>query len=122
MAKPIGEFNELDCLRAIVAGQLGVDSNGNVVFNYPSSGGGGSSGVVIRYPSGTLSVFSKTAGQTETIPVGAFNIGILITSGTAMIGGVSWPVNTPFNLEARTAATITVVCGSPGTAVINYLL
>lgn len=73
------------------------------------------------YPSGTLAIFAKTAGETATIPVGAFQIGIVFLTGTGTIGGVDWPVGIPFNIEARTAATIAVVCGSPGTARVQYL-
>ncbi len=72
-------------------------------------------------PSGTPSIFAKTAGQTETIPIGAFNIGVIINTGTGTIGGVAWPTGVPFNISAKTAATIAVVCATPGTASINYL-
>lgn len=74
-----------------------------------------------KFPAGTLALFAKTAGQNETIPVGAFQIGVIFLTGTGTIGGVDWPVGVPFNLEARTAATIAVVCGSPGTARVTYL-
>lgn len=73
------------------------------------------------YPSGTLAIFAKTAGETETIPIGAFQIGIVFLTGTGTIGGVDWPVGVPLNIQARTAATIAVVCGSPGTARVQYL-
>lgn len=76
---------------------------------------------VTSYPSGTLAIFAKTAGQTETIPAGAFQIGVIFLTGTGTIGGVDWPVGVPFNIEARTAAAIAVVCGSPGTARVQYL-
>lgn len=72
--------------------------------------------------SGTLSIFAKTAGQTENIPVGAFNIGIIFLTGTGTVNGVDLPVNVPLNIDARTAAVIVVACGSPGTARISYLL
>lgn len=88
------------------------------IANNGSSGGGG---VPVTLPSGTLSIFAKTAGQTETIPVGAFQIGVIFLTGTGTIGGVDWPVNLPFNLDVRTAAQIAVVCGSPGTARVQYL-
>lgn len=109
-----------------------------ILYNGAGSGGGGGGidsdvnvaqvgGVAATfaqfqaYPSGTPSIFSKTAGQTETIPVGAFNIGVMFLTGTGTIGGVSWPLLTPFNIDARIASTLAVVCGSPGTALVNYL-
>lgn len=73
------------------------------------------------YPSGTLTVRAKAAGETENIPIGAFQIGVIFNTGTGTINGVAWPTGLPFNIEARTAAAIAVVCGSPGTASINYL-
>ncbi len=72
-------------------------------------------------PSGTLTVLAKVAGETATIPIGAFNIGVIFNTGTGTIGGVAWPTGVPFNITAKTAATIAVVCNTPGTASINYL-
>lgn len=116
--KGINETNELDCLRELVI--QGGDDIGSPLTDtqlratpVPVSLG--------SYPSGTLAIFAKTAGQTETIPVGAFQIGVIFLTGTGTIGGVDWPVGVPFNIEARTAATIAVVCGSPGTARVQYL-
>lgn len=77
--------------------------------------------VPVSLPAGTLSTFAKTAGQTETIPVGAFQIGVVILTGTGTVGGVDLPVGLPWNCEARLAATVAVVCGSPGTARVSYL-
>lgn len=77
--------------------------------------------VLAKPVAGTLAIFAKTAGQTETIPVGAFQIGVIFLTGTGTIGGVDWPLLTPFNIESRVAATIAVVCGSPGTARVQYL-
>ncbi|MCK8235431.1 hypothetical protein, partial [Erwinia amylovora] len=61
-------------------------------------------------------------GQTETIPVGAFNIGIIFLTGTGTVGGVDLPVGTPMNIDGKIAATVAVVCGTPGTARVAYLL
>lgn len=92
------------------------------ISGFSTSGSGGSGGIAFTYPTGNPNTFSLTAGQSHTIPAGAFNIGILPTAGTVTVDGVSWPASTPYNFEARVAADLVVTCGSPGTAIINYLL
>lgn len=102
---------------------LGIDSNGDPQpFGVSTPSGGGGGGIPITPPSGTFSIFAKTAGQTETIPIGAFNIGIIFLTGTGTVGGVDLPVNVSLNIDAKTAAEIAVVCGSPGTARVSYLV
>ncbi len=108
----------------------GNDSDNTLLFKianflYRAFGFGGTpptGGIVVTPQSGTLSTFAKTAGQTETIPVGAFQIGVIILTGTGTVGGVDLPVGVPWNCEAKLAATVAVVCGSPGTARVSYLL
>lgn len=85
----------------------------------PSGGGGG--GIPITPSSGTLTLVAATAGSSTVIPVGAFNIGIIFLTGTGTVNAVDLPVGLPLNIDSKTAATITVTCGSPGTARISYL-
>lgn len=125
----INDLSEEYAIKLLLLGFFGTSG--------PSSGGGGgittngltdaqlrAAAVPVSpssYPSGTLTVRAKAAGETENIPVGAFQIGVIFNTGTGTINGVAWPTGLPFNIEARTAAAIAVVCGSPGTASINYL-
>lgn len=110
-------MNELDCLRILVAGWFGVSSTGQVTFNGPSGGGG----LPITPPTGTPVFKAKIAGETEVIPVGAFDIGIIILTGTGTQNGVDLPAGIPQNFANKTATAITVVLGSPGTARISYM-
>lgn len=76
--------------------------------------------VAITEPSGTFHGFAKTAGQTQTIPIGAFDGGVIILTGTGTVGGVDLPVGTPWNFASKLLAAVDVVCANPGTARIFY--
>ena len=69
---------------------------------------------------GTFSPHAMTAGQTLTIPVGAFEIGVVILTGTGTVGGVDLPLGIPWNCAGKLAATVAIVTGSPGTARVFY--
>lgn len=70
---------------------------------------------------GTLTMVAATASSTTNIPIGAFNVGIIILTGTGTVGGVDLPALTPLNINDKLAAAVSVVLGSPGTARISYL-
>lgn len=89
---------------------------------FSTSASGGGITVAFNYPSGNPNTFSLTAGQGHLIPQGAFNVGVLAQTGTVLIDGISWPLLTPYNFDARIGGPLQVTCGSPGTCLINYLL
>lgn len=97
---------------------LGVDPNGDP---QPIGVTGSGGGIPITPPTGTLTMVAAVASSTTTIPAGAFNIGILILTGTGTVNGVDLPANVPLNIADKTAASIAVVLANPGSARISYL-
>jgi hypothetical protein len=60
------------------------------------------------------------AGETGSIPVGAFNWTVTILTGTATIGGLTVPAGFSDSDAAELETAIEVVTGTPGTAYIRY--
>lgn len=68
----------------------------------------------------TFTNIAAVASSTTTIPIGAFDIGILILTGTGTVAAVDWPVSTPLNIKGPLAATVALVLANPGTARVTY--
>lgn len=72
-------------------------------------------------PTGTPHApIAAVAGSTTNIPIGAFDIGVLIQTGTGTILGTNWPALLPFNVAGKIATTIPIILANPGTALITY--
>ena len=84
MSKPIGEFNELDCLRALVARQWGVDPNNGYI------GGGGGSGIVTGIPETRTVTQNASTTSPYTIPAGWLSYTMEMSSDfTGTVNGIA---------------------------------
>jgi hypothetical protein len=79
------------------------------------------SAVVAVPRSGTRSTYLKTAGQTQAIPVGAFNWTVTILTGTATFDGVAVPAGFSAGDEGALLSALTVVMDTPGTAFMSWM-
>jgi len=78
-------------------------------------------GVLAIPRSGTRSTYLKTAGQTQAIPVGAFNWTVTILTGTATFDGVAVPAGFSAGNEGALLSALTVVMDTPGTAFMSWM-
>lgn len=111
-----------------------VDSTGALVVD-TSGGAGGGSNVAITSPLGAQTAAASVAtvgarvtahpaaigaSGSVTFPVGAQDCSFLLLTGTGTVGGVNWPLLTPYNVRGPLAATLTVATGSTSSAICDY--
>ncbi len=113
--KPIGEFNELDCLRALVAGLIGVNSVGELTF-LPNGAIPTTFQTVTRH-----SILLDSGGTAaQIIPTGAKGYGFTVITGTASDGTASGlPVGFSQSDPNTLAAGFTVTA-SGGTTFVYF--
>lgn len=86
---------------------------------FSASGSGGIS--VTFQPTTVIPHFVLvSAGSSHVIPAGAIGAGVLITTGTGTLNGVSWPVLVPWNEQNKLSSAVTLQLGATSTAQVYY--
>lgn len=118
----------------ITAIVTGADGNGipltetmtNAVWGATTTTGGVSGAILTsasgssEVASGTLSPHVMAASATLTIPIGAFDGGVMVLSGTATVGGVA--IVGTWNFATKLVAAVDVVTASASTAQVYYFV
>lgn len=114
-------MNELDCLKILVAGWFGVDSNGQVTFRGPSGGGG--IPVTPAPAVGTYVTAHVANSGSTTIPITAKRWAVnFIGTGTANTLGSNTAVTggQGFSDNGAPASAIAIACDASTVADIIY--
>lgn len=76
--------------------------------------------LVVEEDSTTPHFEDLAATEQQIIPVGAKGYAIIILTGTATINGKTAPAGMAISDSNKQLATITVICGTPGTAFVAW--
>lgn len=113
MSKPIGQMNELDCLRIMVAGWFGVNpTNGTIPFD-PSEGGG------------QLVIQSSAVTSGGTVMAGALSVSFVTSSDfSGTINGAAFPASASKSFNAPNGASLPSIAytRSAGTLYIDAIV